>query len=123
MLNLPGNDAQSRAEYSYCYCYVRKWLDGHLKNAEKGIRFISSSYKELFRIPDGGMIRIHYPDGDVVTRQCRYIDDYHLEVGHSSDNLYHICEFGESMERCNAIVEPVDTMKEKDTQKSRGEAR
>lgn len=50
-----------RGEYNlYCYCYRRDWLDQHLKDAEKGIRFIDSHYKELFRIPDGGKVKIHY---------------------------------------------------------------
>ena len=40
----------------YCYCYQREFLDHHLKQAEKGIRFITSNYTELFRIPDGGKI-------------------------------------------------------------------
>lgn len=32
-----------RGEYNlYCYCYRRDWLDQHLKDAEKGIRFIDS---------------------------------------------------------------------------------
>ena len=49
-----------RGEYNlYCYCYRRDWLDQHLKDAEKGIRFIDSHYKELFRIPDGGKVKIH----------------------------------------------------------------
>ena len=40
-----------RGEYNlYCYCYRRDWLNQHLKDAEKGIRFIDSHYKELFRI-------------------------------------------------------------------------
>lgn len=43
-----------KGEYNlYCYCYRRDWLDRHLKNAEKGIRFIDPNYKELFRIEDG----------------------------------------------------------------------
>ncbi len=29
-----------------------------MEQAEKGIRFIDPHYKELFRIPDGGQIRI-----------------------------------------------------------------
>ena len=48
----------TKGDYNfYCYCYVKEWLDKHISNAEKGIRFISSDYKELFRIPDGGKIR------------------------------------------------------------------
>lgn len=44
-----------RGDYNfYCYCYVREWLDRHMANAEKGIRFIDPHYQEKFRIPDGG---------------------------------------------------------------------
>ena len=85
-----------RGEYNlYCYCYRRDWLDQHLKDAEKGIRFIDSHYKELFRIPDGGKVKIHYSWNEEQIRTCRYIDDYHVEIG---SNLYHICEFAERME-------------------------
>lgn len=37
-------------------------------------------------------------------RTCRYIDDYHLEVG---NNLYHICEFAERMEQNGNAVIPL----------------
>lgn len=49
----------------YAYCYARKWLDSHLKNAEQGIRFITPNYRDLFRIPDGDKIRITTVDGNV----------------------------------------------------------
>ena len=39
-------------------------------------------------------------------RTCRYIDDYHVEIG---DNLYHICEFAERMEQNGHTYEPVRT--------------
>ena len=33
----------NKGEYNlYCYCYVKDWLDGHMKEAERGIRFIRS---------------------------------------------------------------------------------
>lgn len=80
----------------YCWCFEAKWLDRHLKQAEKGIRFITSDYKELFRIPDGDKIRITQPDGTHIDRTCRYIDECHLEVG---SGLYHICQLAELMER------------------------
>ena len=64
----------NRGEYNlYCYCYRKDWLDHHLKEAERGIRFIDSSYNDLFRIPDGGKIRITYPDGDRREETCRYV--------------------------------------------------
>lgn len=85
----------------YCYCYQREFLDHHLKQAEKGIRFITSNYTELFRIPDGGKIRILREDGTHIDKVCRYIDDYHVEVGSGWDSLFHICQFAEQMERCH----------------------
>ena len=94
-----------RGEYNlYCYCYRRDWLDQHLKDAEKGIRFIDSHYKELFRIPDGGKVKIHYSWNEDQIRTCRYIDDYHVEIG---SNLYHICEFAERMEYGGHTCEPI----------------
>lgn len=80
----------------YCWCFEAKWLDRHIKQAEKGIRFITPDYKELFRIPDGDKIRITQSDGTHIDRTCRYIDEYHLEVG---SGLYHICQLAEMMER------------------------
>lgn len=95
----------NRGEYNlYCYCYEKKWLDRHISQAEKGIRFIDPHYKELFRIPDGDKIRITLNDGKQLDRECRYIDEYHLEVGNS---LYHICEFAERMEQAGNTVIPL----------------
>lgn len=97
----------NKGEYNlYCYCYVKDWLNGHMKDAAKGIRFINSHYKELFRIPDGGKIKIHLAWNEDQVRTCRYIDDYHVEIG---DNLYHICEFAERMEQNGHTYEPVRT--------------
>ena len=95
----------NKGDYNlYCYCYVRDWLDQHLTQAERGIRFITPDYKEIFRIPDGDQVRITRPDKEVVERACRYIDDYHVEVG---KNLYHICEFAERMEQAGSSVVPL----------------
>ena len=88
----------------YCYCYRRDWLDDHLKQARRGIRFIDPNYKEQFRIKDGDKIRMTFSDGESIERTCRYIDDYHLEVGSVA---YHICEFAELTERNNCKVIPL----------------
>lgn len=86
-----------RGDYNfYCFCYVRKWLDKHIEEANRDIRFIDSHYKELFRIPDGEHIIVTDRYGKMKSYPCRYIDDYHLEVGR---NLFHICEFAERMEQ------------------------
>lgn len=87
----------------YVYAYQKEHFERHLEKAASGIRFITPDYKERFTIPDGDEILITSPNGAKATRTCRYIDDYHLEVGR---NLYHICEFAERMESVGNKVEP-----------------
>ena len=91
-------------ENLFIYCYRRDWLDSHMKQAEKGIRFITPNYKEKFRIPDGDMVRVTRYDGKRLDRVCRYIDECHVEVG---SELYHICQFAELMERNGNTVIPL----------------
>lgn len=69
----------------------------------KTIRFINSDYKTLFTIPDGGSITITYPDGEQLTRPCKFLDECHTQVGNS---VFHICEFAEKMEARGGIYEP-----------------
>ena len=98
----------NRGEYNvYCYCYRADWLRQHMARAERGIRFITPDYEERFRIPDGDQIRVFDSDGNSRDLTCRYIDDYHLEVGATSSNLYHITEFAERMERNGSTVIPL----------------
>ena len=99
----------TKGDYNfYVFCFEKKWLDKHIANASKGIRFITPHYKEKFRIPDGGLIRMTRPEGDYIERTVRYIDDYHIEVGLGSHgNLYHICEFAERMEANGTKVIPI----------------
>ena len=78
---------------------------------KKYIRFINSDYKTLFHLPDGGRIRITYPDGKQVDRVCRFCDEYHTEVG---SYLYHICEFAERMEQIGAKYAPLDYIRDVD---------
>ncbi|MHB8963139.1 MAG: hypothetical protein ACYC5K_08295 [Saccharofermentanales bacterium] len=70
---------------------------------DKKVRFIDSQYNELFTVPDGSNIVISYEDGEKFIRPCKYIDDYHTQIGH---NIYHICEFAERMERVKATYAP-----------------
>ena len=97
-----------RGEYNlYCYCYIRQWLEGHMKRAEKGIRFITPHYQEKFRIADGDCVRLVMESGEKREMTCRYIDDYHLEVtGQTGSTVYHICEFAEVWERngCTEMI-------------------
>ena len=63
---------------------------------DKKIRFIDSQYQTLFYIPDGANIALTYSDGETAVRPCKFIDDYHTQIGNS---IFHICQFAESMER------------------------
>lgn len=95
----------NRGEYNfYIYCYKRDYLDRHIRNAEYGIRFVTPNYRGKFRIADGDSIRMTFPSGETQNRVCRYVDETHLEVG---NNLYHICEFAERMQRSGILVIPL----------------
>lgn len=100
------------------HCYVKEWLDHHIREAEKGIRFINSRYSELFRIADGEKIMITDARGEKSERVCRYIDEYHTEVG---NNLYHICQFAEIMERNGSEYTPVEPEPVQTEEKEQGQ--
>ena len=70
---------------------------------ENDVRFIDPMYNELFRVPDGGVVQMTYPDGHQRSEVVEYLDDYHMKIGSS---VQHICEFAERMARSRAIVEP-----------------
>ena len=69
----------------------------------KPIRFIDSNYNELFTIPDGGYINIMVHNGETLTRQCVFRDEFHTQIG---TDMYHICEFAEKMEQNGNKYEP-----------------
>jgi len=66
------------------------------------IRFIDSSYNELFRIPNGGRIEVEYSD-QTFSAPCRFIDEYHTEI---SGTVYHICQFAEQLESGGGVCRP-----------------
>ena len=99
----------------YCYCYIAEWLDRHIKNAAKGIRFITPHYEELFCIPDGEKIVIEDANGKKEEARCRYIDDYHVEI---NERLFHICQFAELMQQIVSTCTPLE-QNENETKKNR----
>ncbi len=100
------------------HCYMKEWLDRHIKEAEKGIRFIDSRYNELFRITDGENITVTDRWGEKSEYVCRYIDEYHTEVG---SHLYHICQFAEIMERNGSEYAPVEPETRQPEEKAQGQ--
>lgn len=106
----------NKGDYNfYCYCYIAEWLDRHMKSAARGIRFITPNYAELFQIPDGGKIIITNAAGEKWEALCRYIDEYHVEIGR---NLYHICEFAERMQQNGSTYTPLERISD-DLQENR----
>ena len=71
----------------------------------KDIRLINSHYDDLYRIPDGGVIQVDYPDGRSFTARLEHLDDYHFDMG-GLGNVFHICQFAEVMERNHADFYP-----------------
>ena len=52
--------------------------------------------KELFSVPDGGVIRMFYGNGEDYFAVCRYLDETHAEI----DGVrYAVQDFAERMER------------------------
>ncbi len=94
----------------YVFAYMKDQLDRHIANASKGIRFINSSYNTLFMLADGEKITINYADGSKEVKSCRYIDEYHTQIG---NNLYHICQFAELMEKNGNTIEPFNKLPDK----------
>lgn len=90
----------NRSEYNlYCFAYKKDWLNRHIHEAENGIRFVSPSNRELFRVKDGDSIRILYPDGKYRDCICRHIDPYHFET---DNTVWHIFQFSERMKELGA---------------------
>lgn len=85
----------------------RSYRKAHREDThDHSIRFITSNYDELFRIPNGGKVKIDYPDRSFVA-PCEYIDDYHTRIG---GEVYHICQFAEILERGDGKVSPEPEM-------------
>jgi len=88
----------------YFFCYKRNSLEKHMRNAESGIRFITSQYDELFRISDGEKILYERPGDPPKEMVCRYIASCHVEI---NGNIYHICQFAEMCENVGAKCTPI----------------
>ena len=80
----------------------RRTLDPH-SLPDDDVRFIDPRYNELFRVPDGSMVQLKFPNGRQYSEKVEYLDDYHMRIGSA---VQHICEFAERMARSHATVEP-----------------
>ena len=92
----------------YIYPYRRELLDRHMKQAEKGIRFLTPDGKEKFRIPDGESIQITTSGAGTRRNTARFVDNHHvLIVTRYGSHLYHIHEFPKWLERHDGSIIPL----------------
>ena len=67
-----------------------------------------TAHEVINSIADGEKIAVTNTVGGKSEYVCRYIDEYHTEVG---NNLYHICQFAEIMEHNGSEYTPVEPEK------------
>ena len=77
---------------------------------EQNIRFVDSTYKELFTIKDNESIVITRADGEEKIFQCRYIDDYHAFIGTS---VMHIGQFAQFAAKNKLTYRPLEEREKK----------
>lgn len=87
----------------YMFAYDKHLLDRHMKKAAKGINFIYPNYSPKFNLEDGDHIVVRDADGTEMVQDCRYIDQYHFQIGNLT---FHICQYAELLERNGATVIP-----------------
>ncbi|MDO4648194.1 MAG: hypothetical protein Q4B26_06040 [Eubacteriales bacterium] len=75
---------------------------------DRSIRFITSRYEDKFKIPDGGVIGVTYPDRKF-SMKCEYVDSYHMRLG---SDVLHICQFAELLEHGGGECKPEEVLKE-----------
>lgn len=73
-------------------------------DARKEIAFRDSDYKTKFTVKDGESIRIIYDDGQEAIRKCRFLDETHLNLGHT---CYHIDQLMELSAKNGFRCEPI----------------
>lgn len=76
--------------------------DPAIDTSEKSIRFIASDYTDKFKLPDGGVVEVTYPDRRF-SMKCGYVDEYHMKLGY---DVFHICQFAEMLERGGGSCRP-----------------
>lgn len=63
---------------------------------EKKIRFTDSRGRELFTLPDGGLLQMTYGNGEDYFALCYYMDDSRVSI---DGKVYNILEFARRMEK------------------------
>lgn len=92
----------------YIYPYRRDLLNQHMKQAEKGVCFLTIEGREKFRVPDGESIQITTSGAGTHSNTVRYVDASHFLIVTRYDSyLHHINEFPEWLERHDGKVIPL----------------
>lgn len=78
----------------YCFCYLREWLDRHIRSSTDGIKLVDLNDDLLFVVNDGGSIELSLSDGNSWQAVCRYVDEAHAEIG-GEKNFFSLHQFAE----------------------------
>ena len=100
-------DPKSQHNNVYCYCYSRDMLERHMRQAEKGIRFVTSKGKLLFTLADEDSVRITGKSGVSKDYSCFYVADGLVELQAGQYFFWHIRELLESIERNGGSIIPL----------------
>ena len=57
---------------------------------ENDVRFIDPMYNELFRVPDGGVVQMTFPDGHQRSEKVEYLGAYHMKIGSSVQHIWNL---------------------------------
>lgn len=73
-----------------------------MPNEKRTIRFVNTSFRDLFRIKDWERIVMRFPTGEVQIVKCEYMDAYHFR----GRQVYHIFQFAEMCAQNHIKVMP-----------------
>ena len=83
---------------------VQKYGISHERLSQQLVN-IAEKLVNDYRVLNHGVIQVDRSDGSSYTARVEHLDDYHFDLGEYG-NVYHICQFGEMMERTGSTAYP-----------------
>lgn len=83
---------------------VQKYGISHERLSQQLVN-IAEKLVNDYRVLNHGVIQVDRSDGSSYTARAEHLDDYHFDLGEYG-NVYHICQFGEMMERTGSTAYP-----------------
>ena len=83
---------------------VQKYGISHERLSQQLVN-IAEKLVNDYRVLNHGVIQVDRSDGSSYTARVEHLDDYHFDLGEYG-NVYHICQFGDMMERTGSTAYP-----------------